>query len=102
MSEDNNLERGAERRRKIAEMKIWGAVIETIERARKHPEILSVMHRLTTLYEEVYKFHQAVKKMGADLIKKGGDPLKTLASTFTTEQTNIYIEVYNDIIEDMH
>jgi len=102
LGENNNLEHEVERRRRVAEVKAWGAVIEAIERARKHPTIFSIMLRLLALDKGVREFQEIVKAMGAELVKKGDDPLKTPAPIFTTQQINVYIETYNDIIEDIH
>jgi len=87
----------AERRRKVAEEKMWGAIIENIERMRKRPLAFSIISRLYLLYQNLNEFLKVVKAMGGEV-----DPLRTLAPSFTKEQTNLLIKIYNSIIEDLH
>ena len=90
---DNELER----RRKVAEEKIWGLLIESIEKSRKKHIARSIALRLFFLYESVRKFQETVRTMG-----KRVNPLTTTAPSFTVEQTNFLIRTYNSIIEDIH
>ena len=90
---DNEIER----RRKVVEEKLWGSIIENIERLRKKPLISSLFTRLFFLYQALTHFSGAVKEMGIV-----SNPLKTEAPPFTLEQTNFLITTYNDIITDLH
>jgi len=87
----------AERRRKIAEEKMWGAIIENIERIRKRPVAFSIISRLYLFYQYINEFLKVVKA-----VERKVDPLRTPAPSFTKEQTNLLIETYNSIIEDIH
>jgi len=87
----------SERRRRVAEEKAWGAIIESIERTRKNPVARSVALRIFYLYNSLYKFADVCKEMG-----KKSDPLKTIVPSFTEEQTNFLIKTYNHIIDDFH
>ena len=87
----------AERRRKVAEEKLWGGIIEAIERMRKQPIARSIGLRLGILLLSIDQFEKTVKAMGTSV-----DPLKTKAPSFTIEQTNFLIRTYNSIIEDLH
>ena len=60
----NDSEDEAERRRRVAESKIMGALIEDIERIRKQPLIHSLITRLTLLYRLIGDFFPTVKAMG--------------------------------------
>lgn len=86
----------AERRRKLAEEKAMGALIEALERMRKQPVARSIMLRLYFLYMTLHDFSQIVKAMGMNF-----DPIRTQAPSFTKEQTNLLIKTYNSIIEDL-
>ena len=90
-------ENESERRRKVANEKMWGAVIETFERMRKAPVAQSIMFRFYLLHQSIDEFQKTVKAMG-----KEADPLRTIAPPFTKEQTNFLIRTYNNIIEDLH
>ncbi len=92
----NDSEDEAERRHRVAESKIMGALIEDIERIRKQSLIHSIITRLTLLYRLIGDFFPTVKAMG----KKEG-PL-TPAPIYTLEQTNSLIRTYNSIIEDIY
>ena len=93
----NTSDKEAERRRKVANEKMWGAIIETFERLRKKPIAQSIMFRFYLLHQSVDEFQKTVKAMG-----KEADPLRTIAPSFTKEQTNFLIRTYNDIVEDLH
>jgi len=97
MKKPNTTEKEIERRLRVAEEKIAGAIIELIERARMKPITRSIILRLFFLYKSVYGFQNTVKLMG-----KKGDPLETTAPIFTQEQANFLIDIYNDIIDDIH
>jgi len=86
----------AERRRKVAEQKVWGAAIEAIDRMRKQPVAYSIILRLWSLYNSINDLLNTAKIIG-----KNTDPA-SIAPTFTTEQTNFLISTYNSIIEDIH
>ena len=90
-------ENESERRRKVANEKMWGAIIETTERMRKAPVTQSIMFRFYLLYQSIDEFQKTVKAMGKEV-----DPLRTIAPPFTKEQTNFLIRTYNNIIEDLH
>ena len=87
----------SERRRKVADEKMWGAIIETFERMRKGPVARSIMFRFYLLHQSVSEFQKTVKAMGQE-----ADPLRTIALPFTKEQTNFLIRTYNNIIDDLH
>ena len=87
----------SERRAKVAQEKLWGYLIEKVERGRMQPIAQSIMQRALLLYQSVGEFQKTVKEMG-----KHADPLRTIAPLFTTEQTNFLIRTYNTIIEDFH
>jgi len=87
----------SERRRKVANEKMWGAIIETTERMRKAPVTQSIMFRFYLLYQSIDEFQKTVKTMGREV-----DPLRTIAPSFTKEQTNFLIRTYNNILEDLH
>jgi hypothetical protein len=86
----------AERRRKVAEQKMWGATIEAIDRMRKQPLAHSIILRLWALYNSINELLNTAKVMG-----RSTDPAG-IAPSFTTEQTNFLITTYNSIIEDIH
>jgi len=86
----------AERRRKVAEQKVWGAAIEAIDRMRKQPVAYSIILRFWSLYNSVNDLLNTAKVIGKNI-----DPA-SIAPTFTTEQTNFLISTYNSIIEDIH
>lgn len=90
-------ENESERRRRVANEKMWGAIIETTERMRKAPVTQSIMFRFYLLYQSIDEFQKTVKAMGKEV-----DPLRTIAPPFTKEQTNFLIRTYNNIIEDLH
>ena len=87
----------SERRRKVADEKMWGAIIETLEKMRKAPVAQSIMFRFYLLHQSIDEFQKTVKAMGKEV-----DPLRTIAPSFTKEQTNFLIGTYNNIIEDLH
>ncbi|MEM2228388.1 MAG: hypothetical protein QXR82_06285 [Candidatus Bathyarchaeia archaeon] len=100
--EESKEEKEAKRRRAVAEMKIWGAIIEATERKRVAPLILSLMFRLISLYKQSGEFQQIVRMMGKDLLNRGFSPLETLAPSYTIDEVNVYVRMYNDIIDDLH
>ena len=97
MNRVNESEGELKRRRKVAMEKIMGAIIESIERVRKHPLVHSIAFRLLSLYQSIYMFSLTVKKMGSIV-----DPLRVKTPSFTVEQVNLLIETYNSIIRDIH
>lgn len=90
-------ENESERRRRVANEKMWGAIIETTERMRKAPVAQSIMFRFYLLHQSVDEFQKTVKAMGKEVY-----PLGTIAPPFTKEQTNFLIRTYNSIVEDLH
>jgi hypothetical protein len=93
----NNSENEVKRRRKVVEEKMWGGLIEFVERKRKEPVARSITFRLYFLYQSISEFQKTVKAMGKDV-----DPVGTIAPPFTTEQTNFLIRTYNNVIKDLH
>lgn len=89
-------EKEVDRRRRVAEEKIWGATIELVERLRKKPTARSIALRIITIYQPILDFQKTVKMMG-----KSVNPLKTLVPSYTKDQTNFLIKTYNSLIEDL-
>lgn len=87
----------AERRRKVAEEKVWGALIESIERSRKNPIAKSLVFRIVFFYGAIEQFSNLIKIMSSKI-----NPVKTVVPTFTRDQANVLINTYNDIIHDIH
>lgn len=86
----------AERRRKVAEEKIWGKMIESVERARKEPVARSIAFRLFSLLKSVRHFEKVVK-----MTWDHTDPLTSKVPPYTKNQTNFLIRTYNDVIRDL-
>lgn len=86
----------AERRRRVADEKMWGAIIETLERSRKSPVARSIMFRAFNLHQLISEFQKTVKTMGIDVGHR------TVAPEFTRDETNFLIRTYNTIIKDLH
>jgi len=86
------------RRDLVAQEKLLGYIVESIERLRKKPIAKSIMLRLISLYGFVLDLHKVVKIMGTNprIV-----PTKTVAPSFTIEQANSLIKTYNGIIKDM-
>ena len=87
----------SQRRKRVAEEKLWGALIESIERSRKNPIARSLVFRIFFLYGSLEKFNNLIKIMSINI-----DPLKTIVPSFTRDQANFLIKTYNDIICDIH
>jgi len=85
----------SERRRKVADEKMWGAIIETIERVRVQPKARSIAFRLLGLYQSIVEFQKTVVEIGKSI------DYRSVAPSFTTEQTNFLIKTYNSVIEDL-
>jgi len=99
------FDKETERRHKVAERKIWGAKIESVERKRKQPVARSIVLRLTSLYQFVENFQKKLKptkpivtKMS---LKTGVTPSKIHVPSNTEEQINFLIRKYNEIVEDI-
>jgi len=88
----------AERRRKVVDEKLMGALIESIERMRKQPVVRSIALRLYSLYDFVYRGQQ-----GAWVYTQAVGPssLKKQAPTFIATKLNFLIKTYNSIIKDL-
>ena len=54
-------EKEVDRRRRVAEEKIWGATIELVERLRKKPTARSIALRIITIYQPILDFQKTVK-----------------------------------------
>lgn len=89
-------ENESQRRRKVTEEKMWGALIESIEKMRKGPVARSIMFRSNNLHSLIREFQEAL-----GLIGKTADPFTTIAPKIIIDQTNLLIRTFNSIIEDL-
>lgn len=64
MKKNSSSESEAERRQEVAEEKVWGAIIEAVERMRKQPVARSMMFRLFFLYRSIGEFQKRLKRWG--------------------------------------
>ena len=87
----------SERRRRVAQEKIWGSIIENIERSRRKPIAHSILLRLYFLHQHLTDYSTRSRS-----VIGGIDPLKTQAPPFTVQQVNFLIRTYNDIINDIY
>ena len=87
----------AQRRAEVAEEKLYGALIEAIERSRKNPIAKSLAFRMIYLSGAIEQFSNLIKPMSNDI-----NPVKTVVPHFTRSQINVLIKTYNDIIHDIH
>lgn len=87
----------AQRRSNVAAEKLWGALIESIERSRKNPIAKSLVFRIYFLNEAIIPFSKLIKTMSIKI-----NPLHTVVPNFTRAQANVLIKTYNHIIYDIH
>jgi len=87
----------AQRRKRVAEEKLWGSLIESIERSRKNPIAKSLVFRMVYLSGAIEQFSNVIKIKPINI-----DPTQTVVPTFTCSQANFLIKTYNDIISDIH
>jgi hypothetical protein len=98
----NNSENEVKKRRKVVEEKMWGALIELVERTRKKPMAHSIFYRFLFLSSSLSDLQLSVKEIIVILQRKGADSLETQAPSFVIEQMNYLIKTYNSIIKDLH
>jgi len=95
--EIEKIEDEIKRRMKVAEEKLWGAIIELIERVRMGPTAQSLFLRLLLLCKSIRDFQRAMieKETNVDLSTTSAHPL-------VVERANSFIKTYNNIIKDLH
>lgn len=87
----------AQRRMKVAQEKLGGAIIEAIERSRKNPIAKSLAFRIYYLHGSIVEFNNALQ-----IVLSSINPVKTVVPTVTLSGINVLIKTYNDIISDIH
>lgn len=95
---DNSSDSEAERRRKVAEEKAYGYLIEAIERARNKPVAFSILLRLLLLHDAVEKHEQTVKELWSTMFRTFPTP----SNKTILDKTNFLLRTYNDVIDDIY
>ena len=87
----------AQRRAKVAEEKLYGALIEAIERSRKNPIAKSIVFKMFFLHRSIEQLKNSLIVLSTSI-----DSLQNIVPNFTISQANFLIKTYNDIIYDIH
>lgn len=86
----------AQRRAKVAEEKLYGYLIESIERSRKNPIAMSLVIKIYSLFGSIKNVTELI-----NIILSSIDPIPTNILNDIGNRANNIINTYNDIIYDL-